>query len=87
MPRGEKAGKSTNWDDKAHADLLMFLLPVLRPTRQQWDEVIVKAEAKGYNYNASSVMYITSCYFDIGFPFVLLFSRLHCFWPILSSPC
>lgn len=59
MPRGDKAGNSTVWDDKAHSDLLICLLPVVKPTKVQWDEVIKRAEAKGYHYNASAVQYIT----------------------------
>ena len=57
MPRGEKAGSATVWDDKAHSDLLLCLLPVLRPTKDQWDMVIQRAEAKGYSYNSSAVQY------------------------------
>lgn len=60
MPRGEKAGKSTIWDDKAHSDLLICLLPVLKPSKEQWEMIIERTEAKGYNYNASAVQYTQS---------------------------
>ncbi|KAK1844507.1 hypothetical protein CCHR01_12851 [Colletotrichum chrysophilum] len=47
----------TIWDDKAHADLLIALLPVVKPTKDQWDEVLANVRAKGYNYTAGAVVY------------------------------
>ncbi|KAF4931748.1 hypothetical protein CGCVW01_v000166 [Colletotrichum viniferum] len=46
----------TIWDDKAHADLLIALLPVVKPTKDQWDEVLANVRAKGYNYTAGAVV-------------------------------
>jgi hypothetical protein len=60
MPRGEKAGKATIWDDKAHSDLLICLLPVLKPSKEQWEMIIERTEAKGYSYNAGAVQYTQS---------------------------
>ncbi|TDZ74604.1 hypothetical protein CTRI78_v000515 [Colletotrichum trifolii] len=50
------SANATVWDDKAHADLLLALLPVLKLSKDQWDEVLSTTRAKGYNYTSGAVI-------------------------------
>lgn len=56
MPRGGKAGNTTVWDDKARSDLLMALLTVKSPSKEEWDKAMPLLREKGYNYTPSAAM-------------------------------
>ncbi|EGY18749.1 hypothetical protein VD0002_g9147 [Verticillium dahliae] len=47
-------GPATAWDDKAHADLLIEVLKVVKPTPAQWNEIVTGTQAKGYSYSSSA---------------------------------
>lgn len=47
----------TTWDDKARSDLLVALLTVTKPSKEDWDLALAVVHSKGYTYNASAVMY------------------------------
>lgn len=50
-----KNANATVWDDKARSDLLMAVLNTIKPTKQQWDEIIAQVETRGYHYTPSAV--------------------------------
>ncbi|ROT43550.1 hypothetical protein SODALDRAFT_319975 [Sodiomyces alkalinus F11] len=50
-----KNANTTVWDDKARSDLLIAVLNTVKPTKQQWDEIVAKVEAKGYHYTPNAV--------------------------------
>ncbi|WYZ37253.1 hypothetical protein EsH8_II_000759 [Colletotrichum jinshuiense] len=46
----------TLWNDKARSDLLVALLLVVKPSKEEWDQALVTVRAKGYSYNATAAM-------------------------------
>ncbi|KAF4777024.1 hypothetical protein HER10_EVM0010755 [Colletotrichum scovillei] len=46
----------TVWNDEARSDLLVALLSVIKPSKEDWDHVLPLVHAKGYVYNANAVM-------------------------------
>ncbi|KAJ0167364.1 hypothetical protein CTA2_3043 [Colletotrichum tanaceti] len=46
----------TTWDDKARSDLLVALLTVTKPSKEDWDLALAVVHSKGYTYNANAVM-------------------------------
>ncbi|OLN91939.1 hypothetical protein CCHL11_01511 [Colletotrichum chlorophyti] len=47
---------ATVWNDKTRSDLLVALLPIVKPTKEQWDQILEAVEAKGYSYTSGAVM-------------------------------
>ncbi|KAI3555500.1 hypothetical protein CABS02_04256 [Colletotrichum abscissum] len=45
----------TVWNDEARSDLLVALLSVIKPSKEDWDRVLPIVHAKGYIYNANAV--------------------------------
>ncbi|KAK1689871.1 hypothetical protein BDP55DRAFT_712265 [Colletotrichum godetiae] len=45
----------TVWNDEARSDLLVALLSVIKPSKEDWDRVLPIVHAKGYAYNANAV--------------------------------
>ncbi|KAK1534244.1 uncharacterized protein CCOS01_02996 [Colletotrichum costaricense] len=45
----------TVWNDEARSDLLVALLSVIKPSKEDWDRVLPIVHAKGYVYNANAV--------------------------------
>ncbi|KAK1727141.1 uncharacterized protein BDZ83DRAFT_613464 [Colletotrichum acutatum] len=45
----------TIWNDEARSDLLVALLSVIKPSKEDWDRVLPIVHAKGYVYNANAV--------------------------------
>lgn len=50
------AGSQTNWDDKAHLDLLLALWEVCSPSAAQWPAILALLQSKGYNYSQGAAM-------------------------------
>ncbi|KAK1596205.1 uncharacterized protein LY79DRAFT_701684 [Colletotrichum navitas] len=46
----------TVWDDKARSDLLVALLTVTKPSKEDWDRALAAVHEKGYTYTASAAM-------------------------------
>ncbi|KDN62147.1 hypothetical protein CSUB01_00852 [Colletotrichum sublineola] len=47
-------GPVTVWDDKARSDLLVALLTVMKPSKEDWDRALAAVHDKGYTYTASA---------------------------------
>ncbi|KAF6842950.1 hypothetical protein CMUS01_02606 [Colletotrichum musicola] len=46
----------TVWEDKARSDLLVELLPIDKPTKEEWDQVLAAVRLRGYNYTSNAVL-------------------------------
>ncbi|KAF6834329.1 hypothetical protein CPLU01_04965 [Colletotrichum plurivorum] len=46
----------TVWDDKARSDLLVELHPIVKPTKEEWDQVLAAVRLRGYNYTSNAVL-------------------------------
>ncbi|KXH48172.1 hypothetical protein CSIM01_08724 [Colletotrichum simmondsii] len=57
LPLRIKMAPVTVWNDEARSDLLVALLSVIKPSKEDWDRVLPIVHAKGYVYNANAVMY------------------------------
>ncbi|KAL4415745.1 hypothetical protein CABS03_02952 [Colletotrichum abscissum] len=55
LPLPIKMAPVTVWNDEARSDLLVALLSVIKPSKEDWDRVLPIVHAKGYIYNANAV--------------------------------
>ncbi|KAK1508532.1 hypothetical protein CTAM01_02318 [Colletotrichum tamarilloi] len=55
LPLPIKMAPVTVWNDEARSDLLVALLSVIKPSKEDWDRVLPIVHAKGYVYNANAV--------------------------------